>query len=112
VQAGRDPRNRSLSDLIGELSTRSEEFSTRWSRQNVKLHRTARKRLHNRVVGDIELNGDALELVGDGLTLITYTADIDSQADDQLRLLATWHATQHQSSAPADTRPAAATVED
>jgi transcriptional regulator with XRE-family HTH domain len=111
VQAGRDPRNRSLSDLIGELSTRSEEFATRWSRQNVAFHRTARKRLHNRIVGEIELNGDALELVGDGLTLITYTADPGSQAADQLRLLATWQATQH-SSAGADTRSAAATVED
>ena len=111
VQAGRDPRNRSLSDLIGELSTRSEEFATRWSRQNVAFHRTARKRLHNRIVGDIELNGDALELVGDGLTLITYTADADSQAADQLRLLASWQATQH-SNAGADTRSAAATVED
>jgi transcriptional regulator with XRE-family HTH domain len=96
VEAGRDPRNRLLSDLIGELTTRSEEFSTRWSRQNVKLHRTARKRLHNRVVGDIELNGDALELVGDGLTLITYTAEPGSQAADQLRLLASWQATQYQ----------------
>ena len=85
VQAGRDPRNRSLSDLIGELSTRSEEFATRWSRQNVAFHRTARKRLHNRIVGEIELNGDALELVGDGLTLITYTADPGSQAADQLQ---------------------------
>jgi transcriptional regulator with XRE-family HTH domain len=109
VQAGRDPRNRSLSDLIGELSTRSDEFATRWSRQNVKLHRTARKRLHNRVVGDIELNGDALELVGDGLTLITYTAEPGSQAADQLRLLATWQVTQHSSS---DTRSAAATAQD
>ena len=109
VQAGRDPRNRSLSDLIGELSTRSDEFATRWSRQNVKLHRTARKQLHNRVVGDIELNGDALELVGDGLTLITYTAEPGSQAADQLRLLATWQVTQHSSS---DTRSAAATAQD
>ena len=112
VQAGRDPRNRSLSDLIGELSTRSDEFSTRWSRQNVKLHRTARKRLHNRIVGDIELNGDALELVGDGLTLIVYTAEPGSQAADQLRLLATWQATQHYGNAPADTRSVADTVED
>jgi transcriptional regulator with XRE-family HTH domain len=95
VEAGRDPRNRSLSDLIGELSTRSDEFATRWARENVKLHRTARKRLHNRVVGDIELNGDALELVGDGLILITYTAEPGSQAADQLSLLAAWQATQH-----------------
>ena len=79
-----------FSDLIGELSTRSEAFSTRWARQNVRLHRTARKRLHNHVVGDIELTGDALELVGDGLTLIVYTADADSRPQDQLRLLAAW----------------------
>jgi len=96
VEAGRDPRNRSLSDLIGELSTRSEEFAIRWARQNVRLHRTARKRLHNRVVGDIELTGDALELVGDGLILIAYTAEPGSQAADQLSLLASWQATQNQ----------------
>lgn len=112
VQAGRDPRNKSLSDLIGELSTRSDEFATRWGRQNVKLHRTAHKWLHNRIVGDIELTGDALELIGDGLTLIVYTADVGSQAADQLRLLATWQATQHYSNAPADTRSVADTVED
>ena len=42
VEAGRDPRNRSLSDLIGELSTRSEEFAIRWARQNVQTsHRSA-----------------------------------------------------------------------
>jgi hypothetical protein len=57
------------------------------------------------------LHGDALGLVGDGLTLITYTADIDSQAADQLRLLASWQATQH-SSAGANTRSAAAAGED
>ena len=93
VQAGRDPRDRALSDLIGELSTRSDEFVARWARQHVRLHRTARKRLHNRVVGDIELTGNALELLGDDLTLIAYTADPGSQAEDQLRLLAAWRAT-------------------
>ena len=89
VQAGRDPRDKGLSDLIGELSTRSDEFVARWARQNVRLHRTARKRLHNRVVGDIELTGNALELPGDDLVLIAYTADPGSPAEDQLRLLAT-----------------------
>ena len=94
VQVGRDPRDKALSDLIGELSTRSDEFVARWARQNVRLHRTARKRLHNRVVGDIELTGSALELPGDELTLIAYTADVGSQAEDQLQLLANWAATQ------------------
>jgi hypothetical protein len=60
---------------------------------DVRLHRTARKRLANRVVGEIELTGDALELAGDGLTIIAYSAAPGSQADDQLKLLATWGAT-------------------
>jgi transcriptional regulator with XRE-family HTH domain len=94
VQAGRDPRDRALSDLIGELSTRSDEFVERWARQNVRLHRTARKRLHNRAVGEIELTGNALELPADDLVLIAYTADPGSQAEDQLKLLAAWTATQ------------------
>jgi transcriptional regulator with XRE-family HTH domain len=94
VQVGHDPRDKGLSNLIGELSTRSDEFVVRWARQDVRLHRTARKRLHNRVVGEIELTGNALELLGDDLTLIAYTADVGSQAEDQLRLLASWAATQ------------------
>jgi hypothetical protein len=84
VQAGRDPRDRALSDLIGELSTRSDDFVARWDRQSVRLHRAARKRIHNRVVGDIELTGNALELPGDDLILVAYTADPGSQAEDQL----------------------------
>jgi transcriptional regulator with XRE-family HTH domain len=95
VQVGRDPRDKGLSDLVGELSTRSDEFVSRWARQDVRLHRTARKRLHNKVVGDVELTGNALELPGDDLTMIAYTADVGSQAEEQLQLLAAWTATRH-----------------
>ena len=102
AQAGRDPRDRDLSDLIGELSTRSDEFVARWASQNVRLHRTARKRLHNRVVGDLELTGNALELPGDNLVLIAYTADPGSPAEDQLALLASWAATHQPNAASAD----------
>jgi hypothetical protein len=102
-QAGRDPSDRNLSDLIGELVTRSDDFAAWWARHDVRLHRTARKRLSNRVVGEIELTGDALELAGDGLTMIAYSAEPGSQAEDQLKLLAAWSATAHTSS---DTRPA------
>jgi transcriptional regulator with XRE-family HTH domain len=104
VHVGRDPRDRDLSDLIGELCTRSDEFVERWARQNVRLHRTARKRLHNRVVGDIELTGNALELPGDELVVIAYTADPGSQAEDQLKLLAAWSGTRE--AAPDDNGPA------
>lgn len=95
VQAGKSPRDKGLSDLVGELSTRSDEFVTRWARQNVRLHQMSRKRLHNQVVGEIELTGNALELPGDDLVLIAYTADVGSPAEDQLRLLTAWSATQH-----------------
>ncbi len=52
-QAGRDPYDRNLQDLIGELSTRSDEFRVRWAAHNVRFHRTGSKRLHHPVVGEI-----------------------------------------------------------
>ena len=39
-QAGRNPYDRNLQDLIGELSTRSDEFRVRWAAHNVRFHRT------------------------------------------------------------------------
>lgn len=107
-QAGRDPSDRGLSDLIGELTTRSDGFAQYWARHDVRLHRTARKRLGNRVVGEIELTGDALELLGDELTMIAYSAEPGSQAEDQLKLLATWSATGRlPETKPADAKPPA-----
>lgn len=94
-EAGRSPQDKSLSDLIGELATRSSDFATRWARHDVRLHRTAAKTLHSDLVGDVALTGEALELPGDGLVLITYTAEPDSPAAESLRFLASW-ATQHQ----------------
>ena len=80
----------------------------------MRLHRTSRKRLHNRVVGDIELTGNALELPGDELTLIAYTADPGSPAEDQLRLLASWAATRIRHGArpdPGATQPPRLTID-
>jgi transcriptional regulator with XRE-family HTH domain len=93
IEAGRNPFDRKLSDLVGELATRSDAFRTRWARHNVRLHRTAAKRLHNPVVGDLTLTGDALELPGEDLILITYTAPADSPAQEQLNFLTSWTAT-------------------
>lgn len=103
-EAGRNPHDKSLTELIGQLSTRSEEFRTRWARHNVRHHRTAVKRLHSSLVGDIELTGEAMELPGDSLVVITYTAEPDSPAATSLRFLASW-AVQH-ADAPAE-RPSA-----
>jgi len=103
-EVGRSPINRSLSDLVGELTTRSDEFSSRWARHDVRAHRSADKTLHNPIIGDIDLTGDALELAGDGLVIIAYTPKPDSRASEQLAFLASW-ATQHTTrNATADTR--------
>jgi hypothetical protein len=90
IQAGQTPSDRQLSDLVGELATRSDAFTARWAKHNVRLHRTATKRLHNPVVGDLELTGDALQLPGEDLTLIVYTAAAGSPAQEKLDFLARW----------------------
>jgi transcriptional regulator with XRE-family HTH domain len=92
-EVGRNLISRSLSDLVGELSTRSDEFSVRWARHDVRAHRSADKTLHNAIIGDIELTGDALELTGDGLVIIAYTPRPDSRAAEQLAFLASWATT-------------------
>jgi len=102
-EVGRNPVSRSLSDLVGELTTRSDEFSTRWARHDVRAHHTANKTLHNAVIGDIDLTGDALELDGDRLVIIAYTAEPDSPAAEQLAFLASWAAKQSDTQMVTDT---------
>jgi transcriptional regulator with XRE-family HTH domain len=91
AEAGRDPYDKDLTDLIGELSTRSEDFRLRWAAHDVRYHRTGRKRFHHPLVGDVELDYEAFELTGDtGQRLNVYTAPPDSASDQALRLLASW----------------------
>jgi transcriptional regulator with XRE-family HTH domain len=93
-EAGRDPYDRTLSDLIGELSTRSEVFRTWWAAHNVRMHRTGVKRLHHPVVGDLTLAFESMELTADiGLRLNAYSAEPGTGAQDALTLLASWTAT-------------------
>ena len=93
-EAGRYPHEPALSDLIGELSTRSETFRTLWAAHDVRFHRTGVKRLHHAVVGALDLTYEALELpADDGLTMLVYTAEPGSRSAEGLSLLASWAAT-------------------
>lgn len=93
-EAGRNPFDKRLTDLVGELSTRSERFRSLWAAHDVRYHRTGVKRLRHPVVGDLELTYEAFELPADpGLTLSTYTAEPGSPSADALRMLASWAAT-------------------
>jgi transcriptional regulator with XRE-family HTH domain len=94
TEAGRDPYDRDLSDLVGELSTRSDEFRTRWAAHNVRIHRTGVKEFHHPVVGDLSLTYEMLDLSADaGLSILTYTAEPGSRSDEALNLLGSWAAT-------------------
>ena len=91
AEAGRDPYDRALTDLIGELSTRSEVFRTWWAAHDVRLHRTGVKRLHHPEVGDLTLAYESMELTADqGLRLNAYSAEAGSSTQDALNLLASW----------------------
>ena len=91
AEAGRDPYDRRLSDLIGELSTRSDEFRVRWAAHNVKLHRTGVKRFRHPLVGELTLDFESLELPGDpGQSMLVYTAEPASPTRERLDLLASW----------------------
>jgi transcriptional regulator with XRE-family HTH domain len=93
AEAGTDPENRQLSDLVGELSTRSDEFRVRWAAHDVGIHTTGVKRLHHPLVGDLELEFESFALPGDpGQSLLTYTAEPASPSHDALNLLASWAA--------------------
>jgi len=92
--AGHDPYDKRLSDLIGELSTRSDEFRVRWAAHNVKFHRTGAKSLHHPVVGDLTLEYEALDLAGDsGQRILVYSAEPASPSQEALDLLASWATT-------------------
>lgn len=90
-EAGRSPYDRALSDLVGLLSTRSEEFRVLWARHDVRFHRSGTKRFHHPLVGDLTLAYEALQLTADpGLTLVTYSAEPGSPSEEALRELARW----------------------
>lgn len=90
VEAGRHPHDKALSDLVGELSTRSQEFRIWWASHNVRRHLSVTKRLTHPVIGPIELTGEGLSLSDDGLTLITYLAEPGSPAEEGLAFLSSW----------------------
>ena len=89
AEAGRNPSDRSLSELIGGLSTRSEEFQSRWAAHEVLFHRAGTRRFHHPLVGDLTLTYEDLDLPADpGQTILVFTAEPGSASEDALRELA------------------------
>jgi transcriptional regulator with XRE-family HTH domain len=94
-EAGRNPDDKRLSDLVGELSTKSDAFRTRWAAHNVRYHDRGTKRLHHQLVGELTLDFEAMDLSADtGLVMFAYTAEPGSKSAESLNLLATLAATE------------------
>jgi transcriptional regulator with XRE-family HTH domain len=92
--AGRDPYDRDLSDLVGELATQSDAFRTRWAAHDVRFHNSGVKRFHHPVVGELNLTFNRLDLTADhGLAIFTYAAEPGSRSEEALNLLGSWAAT-------------------
>lgn len=86
--AGRDPRNHGLTDLIGELVTRSDDFRARWAAHNVRFHRTGSKRIHHPDVGDLEFAFEGMDLPDSpGWSLFAFTSAPGSPTEERVRLL-------------------------
>ncbi|MEU6248832.1 helix-turn-helix transcriptional regulator [Glycomyces sp. NPDC047010] len=97
AEAGRDPYDKGLQDLIGELSTRSEEFRTRWAARNVRIHGSGRKHVCHAVAGDLDMAYEELEFTAEpGLVLLVYTAEPASPSFERLQLLASWSGTEYE----------------
>lgn len=96
VEAGREPHDRSLRELIGELSTLSPEFRMLWASHDIRFSHEGTKRLRHPVVGYLELTYQSLALPGLPRAvneLSAYTAEPGSLHEERLKLLASWAAT-------------------
>lgn len=101
AEAGREPRDRALRELVGELSTLSPEFRGRWAAHDVLMRHDGVKRLQHPDAGHLELTFQSLDLPLPGRAvhdLIIYTAEPGTASEERLRLLASWRST------PADAR--------
>ena len=93
AEAGRDPHDKGLQDLVGELSTRDETFRKLWGAHNVRTHGAGMKRFNHPVVGEVHLAYEALAITADpGSFLMIYTAEPGSPSAERIRLLGSWAA--------------------
>ncbi|GAA3610214.1 helix-turn-helix transcriptional regulator [Microlunatus ginsengisoli] len=95
--AGKDPHDKRLHELVGELSTRSEEFRRRWNAHDVRTHGAGIKYFRHHIAGDLELSYETMDLRAEpGLALTVYSAAPGSPTAQALALLASWAATEQQ----------------
>ena len=104
AEAGRDPHDKGLQDLVGELSLRSDTFRTLWAAHNVRTHGAGTKRFQHPMVGELILAYEELAITAEpGNVLLIYTAEPGSPSAERLRLLASWDADNSRIASETDT---------
>lgn len=102
AEAGRNPDERALSDLVGELSTRSQPFRKWWAAHNVRHHKTGTKRRRHPIVRRAGTQLRVMQLPDEGLGLAVFTAEAGTRSAEALQLLASWSATEAPAERPAE----------
>lgn len=95
TEAGREPQDTALRELIGELSTASREFSALWASHDVRIIHAGTKRIDHAEVGPMLLTFQSVELPTSTRghhDLSFYVAEPGSEDEQRLRLLASWAA--------------------
>jgi len=106
AEVGRNPYDKALSDMIGELSTRGDTFRQRWAQHEVRRHRAGAKRLNHPIVGELTFEYETMDLAADeGLSLIVCNVAPGSRDADALKLLASWNADRQGEQATATKQP-------
>jgi len=88
IAAAQNPHDKPLTDLIGELVTRSDQFRQRWATHEIRHHQTGSKRIVHPQLGELDFVFERLDLPGTpGWAMFIYTAEAGSPTAERLRLL-------------------------
>ncbi|RDH75835.1 XRE family transcriptional regulator [Mycolicibacterium moriokaense] len=97
TEAVRAPESPAITQVVGELATRSTEFRTRWAAHNVTAHRHGTKRFSHPEFGELSLTYNVFEITAEpGLYLVGYTAEPNSSSTQAISIMASWSITDHQ----------------
>ncbi|AYG77922.1 hypothetical protein DWB77_00029 [Streptomyces hundungensis] len=94
MEAGRNPDDRALAALVGELTARDADFRAWWESHQVRGPRQLTKTYRHPVVGTVTLDVQQFSVdTQPDQQLVAYTAPPDSPSEEALRFLLQWSAT-------------------
>ncbi|WP_406327324.1 hypothetical protein OG784_31930 [Streptomyces sp. NBC_01617] len=106
IEAGLHPDDPDLTELIGQLATRSTEFRKRWATNDVRTARAGSKTFRHPLIGEITLPYETLRIDAASSQIISvYTPQPGTPEADAIRLLASWNADDQRNNNPAEGTP-------